>query len=91
MASNQQQEPKEDHIPDDVLFGPEVNEKHYNSCDEDDDEQLLITEASEEDYCDIRNVWEMEIGDQSIPNRDKNSDENGAKNHCIIPNFVHSD
>ena len=80
MASNQQEEPKEERIPDDILFGPEVNEEHYNSCDEDNYEQLLVTEASEEDYRAIRNVWEMEREFQSIPNSDENSDENGAKN-----------
>ena len=80
MASNQQEEQIEDCIPDDVLFGPEVNQEHYNSCDEDNDEQLLVIESSEEDYRDIRRVWEMERGVQSIPNSDENSDENGAKN-----------
>ena len=50
MASNGQEEQEEVCIPDEVLFGPEVDEEHYNLCDEDNDVQLLVTEASGEDY-----------------------------------------
>ena len=53
--------------------------------------EINPNEASKEDYYGIRKVWEIEIEDQSIPNSDKNNNENGGKNHCIIPNFVHSD
>ena len=43
MAPNRREEPEEVRIPDEVLFGPEVDEDHYNSCYEDDDERLLVT------------------------------------------------
>jgi len=80
MASNRREEPEELRIPDEVLFGPEVDEDHYNSCYEDDDERLLVTAASEEDYRAIRKVWEMEGEAQTIVNSDENGTENGSQN-----------
>ena len=80
MASNRREEPKEVRIPDEVIFGVEVDEDHYNSCDEDDDGRLLITEASEEDCRALRKEWEMESEAQTISNTDENLAENGAKN-----------
>ena len=80
MASNRREEPEEVRIPDEVLFGPEVDEDHCNSCYEDDDERLLVTVASEEDYRAIRKVWEMEREAQTIVNSDENGTENGSQN-----------
>jgi len=83
MASNRREEPKEvriPRIPDEVIFGVEVDEDHYNSCDEDDDGRLLVTEASEEDCRALRKEWEMESEAQTISNTDENLAENGAKN-----------
>ncbi len=75
MASNRREEPKEvriPRIPDEVIFGVEVDEEHYNSCDKDDDWRLLVTEASEEDYRALRKEWEMESEAQTILNIDEN-------------------
>ena len=80
MASNRREVQEEVRISDEVLFGPEVDEEYYNSCDEDDDGQVLITGVSEEDYRVMREEWEMEREVQCIVNNAENGTENGPQN-----------